>query len=457
MKTKRLACAAVLACILIPASFADAQLFQTLCSFNYANGDGPRAGLTLGPDGNLYGATEYGGGGSDIGTVFQVTTNGTVNTLFSFSGSGEGSPEAAMTLGPDGDFYGTCPGGGDFYGSVFKLSTNGTITTVCSFNGADGDGPQLATLTLGPDGNFYGTTQEGGSDDDNGYGLGTVFKVTPGGRLTTLVSFNGTNGEIPWAGLTLGPDGNLYGTAAGGGNYDNGTIFQVTTNGTLTTLVSFNGTNGGDPGAALTLGLDGNLYGTTYAGGDYGAGTVFKVTTNGTLSTLASFDEADGMGPQAPVMFGPDGNLYGTTSAGSPGNSWYGTVFKLTPTGTLDTLVFFDRTNGATPMAGLTLGSDGNLYGTTVYGGSSGEGTVFRLVLPPVVHPTLTLQLSTGCPQLNLAGTLGNNYVVQYATNLANPNWVNLLSLTNLQASPFSFLDPAGVVPPARYYRAVMQ
>ena len=228
----------------------------------------------------------------------------------------------------------------------------------------------------------------------------------PAQTVQTLWTFNhnSTNGAFPFAGLTLGNDGTFYGTTYGGysGSHGGlGTVFKVTTNGTLTKLVYFNGSNGEYPYAALTLGNDGNFYGTTSYGGSHNDGTVFKVTTDGTLTTLYSF------------------------TGGS---------------------------DGAYPQAALTLGSDGNFYGTTEDGGSHNSGTVFCLLLPP---PSLTLQLSAGCPLLHLSGMLSNNFVVQYSTNLANTNWINLLSLTNLSSSPCQFLDPAGVGQPARFYRAV--
>ena len=175
------------------------------------------------------------------------------------------------------------------------------MQTLCSFNGSNGANPNA--LTLGNDGNFYGTTWIGGSRTNLPYlnGVGTVFKVTTNGTLTTLVSFNFTNGMAPFA-LTLGTDGNFYGTTYCGGSYTNlpysdgaGTVFKVTTNGTLTTLVSFNGTNGANPGAALTRGADGNFYGKTVYGGSGFYGTVFKVTANGTLTTLVSFNGSDAM------------------------------------------------------------------------------------------------------------------------------------------------------------------
>jgi len=469
----------VLVFAMLLAAFAvEAQTLQTLCFFNNTNGAWPEAALTPGADGNFYGTTWW-GGSSYNGTVFKVTTNGTLTSLASFNGfSGAhpedgANPQAALTLGNDGNFYGTTSGGGNGdFGTVFKMTTNGTLTTLVVFNGTNStllyyDGTNgaypRAALTLGTDGNLYGTTYGGITNSTYlyAYGMGTVFKVTTNGTLsgTTLVVFNGTNGAFPDAALTLGNDGNFYGTTQQGGSSGGGTVFKVTTNGTLTTLVNFNGTNGASPQAALTLGTDGNFYGTTYYGGGNSGGTVFKVTTNGTLTTLVSFsfNGNSGANPNG-LTLGKDGNLYGTTVNGgsSGGNGGGGTLFKMTTNGTLTTLVNFRGTDGWYPYAALTLGADGNLYGTTYDGssggGSSGYGTVFRLLLPP---PSLTLQLSAGCPLLNLTGMLSNNFVVQYSTNLSNTNWINLLSVTNLSSSPCEFLDSAGSGQPARFYRAV--
>jgi uncharacterized repeat protein (TIGR03803 family) len=392
--------------LMASASLVGAQTLQTLCSFNDPSNLRVYPGtLTLGNDGNFYGMTSQGGSpGGVAATVFKVTTNGTLTTLVNFN-YGTGASPSALTLGKDGNFYGTAwHGGSSFSGSVFKITAGGTLTTLVNFNYANGAYPQ-AGLTPGNDGNFYGTTSAGGSTGGNS---GTVFQMTTNGALTTLNNFNGINGANP-NGLTLGSDGNFYGTTYAGGSGAEGTIFQVTTTGTLTTLVSFNGTDGAYPQAGLTPGKDGNFYGMTYSGGitnsiyPSGMGTIFQVTTNGTLTPLYSFTGGlDGALPQAALTLGNDGNLYGTTSQGDITNSTYingmGTVFKVTTAGTLTTLYSFSGNDGASPQAALTLGRDGNFYGTTAGGGSSDDGTVFHLLVTP---PVITVQPQS---QTNSAG-----------------------------------------------------
>jgi uncharacterized repeat protein (TIGR03803 family) len=386
--------------ILTSTSLVEAQTLQTLCSFNNTNGANPQAALTLGSDGNFYGTT-YGGGftnstyPSGMGTVFKVTTNGTLTTLASFNSANGALPQAALTLGNDGNFYGTTIRGGatdstHIYGmgTVFKVTTNGALTSLVYFNSANGALPYGA-LTLGNDGNFYGTTYGGGfTNSTYPSGMGTVFKVTTNGTLTTLLYFNGANGTSPRTALTLGNDGNFYGTTVGGGSGDNGgdgTVFKVTTNGTLTTLVSFVITNGASPEGSLALGNDGNFYGTTLTDRS-GYGTIFRVTTNGTWTTLVSFSNTNGANPQAALTLGSDGSFYGTTQSGGITNSTYsygmGAIFQVTTNGMLTMLASFANTNGANPSAALTQGNDGSFYGTTAGGGSHGDGTVFCLLFP---------------------------------------------------------------------------
>jgi len=357
---------------------APAQTLQVLHFFRDTDGAYPIGELMLGNDGNFYGTTYSGGGG--YGTVFQVTSNGALSSLYTFpvDGTVGRSPLAGLTLGNDGSFYGTTSVfGSGGHGTIFQVTTNGVLTTLVSLANTNGSHP-AALLTLGDDGNFYGTTSQGGVGGWSGYG--TIFLLTTNGAFTTLVSFNGRS---PSSALTPGNDGNFYGATSGGGG-DYGTIYRVATNGALTTIYSFTArTNGAYPKAALTKGRDGNFYGTTTYGGASDYGTVFKVTTNGTLTTLVSFNGTNGANPEAALAVGGDDNLYGTTTSG--GDSNYGTVFVATTNGTLATLVSFADTNGSRPTAGLTLGSDGNFYGTTRGGGNNGRGTIFRLLLPPVI------------------------------------------------------------------------
>ena len=276
------------------------------------------------------------------------------------------------------------------------VATAQTYTTLVNFDGYNGAAPFVMTLVQGADGNLYGTANTGGAN----LGAGTVFKVTPGGVLATLYNFcaapDCTDGERPFAGLVLATDGSFYGTTAGGGTGSGyglcGTVFRITPAGTLTTLYSFcsqaNCTDGEWPWAALIQATDGNLYGTTDLGGSRGVngdGTVFKITPKGTLTTLYDFDSSNGIvgaDPLAAVVQGRDGNFYITTASG--GASGLGTVFKISPSGTATTLHSFNGTDGASPYSGLIQATDGNFYGTTWENGDSascayGCGTIFRI------------------------------------------------------------------------------
>ena len=357
------------------------QTFTTLLSFDGSNGASPIYGpLVQGFDGNLYGTT-YGDGVQNSGTVFKISSGGTLTALYSFGGDGL-SPVAGLALASDGIFYGTTLFGGDNgQGTIFKISSGGQLTTLYSFcaqgNCDDGSNP-YARLVQATDGNFYGVTCCGG-----GNGKGTVFKITAGGQLATLHSFAGPEGAQPFGGLVQGTDGNFYGTAAyGGGVHNQGTVFRITPGGTLSTLQKFRGIRGTHPVAPLVQASDGSFYGTTSDGGASGSGTIFKITSGGALTTLHSFRGSDGANPYARLTQANDGNFYGTTFSG--GTQGAGTIFKITPEGTLTTLHGFDVTNGAYPEAGLVQDTDGTLYGMTELGGTGtqcelGCGTVFSL------------------------------------------------------------------------------
>jgi uncharacterized repeat protein (TIGR03803 family) len=331
-----------------------------LHSFSIPDGAYPSA-LALATSGSFYGTASEGGTSAycDIntavgcGTVFKIdSTAGTLTKLYNF---------CAQPNCPDGSL----PGG----------------------------------LMQAIDGSFYGTTTEGGANvgctPESYSGCGTVFKITPNGELTTLYSFcaqtNCTDGAQPYTGLVQASDGNFYGTTFYGGNldcqpsYGCGTVFRITPSGKLTTLHTFDFTDGAEPFGALIQATDGNLYGTTWGGGANPksiAGTVFRITLTGTLTTLHSFDyQVDGDGPLG-LTQATDGNFYGTTADGGGGGSC-GTVFKITPEGVFTTVVLVDQ--GCSPSAGLLQATNGTFYGTTSNGGPScieppyGCGTVFRL------------------------------------------------------------------------------
>jgi len=373
----------------------DAVKFKSLVNFDGTNGINPYlSNLVQGPDGNLYGTTELGGayGG---GSVFKITPRGTLTTVYSFCAEPNCADGAypqfgALALGTDGNFYWAAAGGGAFNnGTVFKITTAGALTTLCSFcalpNCTDGSIP--IGLVQGTDGNFYGTTNFGGNATQNG----VVFKVTPGGMLTTLYTFcsepNCADGGTPTAPLIQATDGNFYGTTQALGANGGGTVFKITPKGELTTAYSFcaqpNCTDGWVPQAPVIQAANGNFYGTTEGGGLYGRGTVFELTPEGAFTMLYSFcaqtNCADGEFPGIGTLVqGTDGSFYGTTTIG--GTSGLGTVFKITAPGTLTTLHDFDGTDGDNSVGnGLVQGTDGTFYGTNYGGGADDDGTVFGL------------------------------------------------------------------------------
>jgi uncharacterized repeat protein (TIGR03803 family) len=436
------------------ALLSPAQTLNTLASFNGPNGSYPWGPVVQGTDGNFYGTTELGGANNSspcfyagCGTVFKITPTGTLITLHNFNGSDGYDSQSGLLQASDGNFYGTTTAGPPgVYGTIFKITAEGTLTTVHHFTGADGVGP-WGQLIQSSDGNLYGTTYGGGSSrycpNYEGIGCGTVYKITPAGTLSTLYNFcsqlNCTDGFWLGAGLVEGTDGNFYGTTVAGGNTSAGgfcgtggcgTVFKITPTGVLTTLYRFSGNDGYQPESALVQARSGNFYGTVSDGGPNGGGTIFRVTPNGTLTTLYGFcaqpNCTDGASPEAGLIQGSDGNFYGTAQLG--GNNYTcllllsggcGTVFKITPAGTLTTLVNFDLADGLNPYGGVIEAADGNLYGTTLSGGGSnncgpyGCGVVFELELASTTLAVSTIGSGTitstdgfiDCP-----GTCSHNY-----------------------------------------------
>jgi len=358
-----------------------AQTFNVLYSFtNGTDGGQPYASLVRDSAGNLYGTTAV-GGASNFGTVFKVDKTGKETVLYTFSGGADGAnPWAGLVWGPAGFLYGTTEAGGTSgFGTLFKLSKTRKKTVLYNFTGTGGDGAYpFSRLIWDAAGNLYGTTYKGGTS-----GNGTVFKLAKTGKLTVLYSFKGgADGENSYAGVALDPTGNLYGTTFGAFGLDYGTVFKLNTAHKEKVLHHFSG--GADGGYSYYGGLvrdsAGNLYGTASFGGvgKY-FGTVFKVSKAGKFSVLYNFTGgADGGQPNASVIRDSAGNLYGTTIGG--GASGHGTIFKLDKTGKETVLYSFTGgTDAAGPDANLFRDAAGNLYGTTIAGGVSGGGTVFML------------------------------------------------------------------------------
>jgi len=448
--------------------------FTLLYTFTGTNDGGyPNGSLIQAGDGYLYGTT-YQGGTNGGGTVFQISTNGFLTTLYSFTGGNDGAYSyASLVQASNGWLYGTTSEGGAYgNGTVFQISTNGALTPLYSFTGGNDGADAQAALIQAGDGWLYGTTSEGGA-----YGNGTVFRISTSGAFTALCSFSGDNdGAIPYTPLLQAGDGNFYGTASAGGADGSGSIFvldalqlaprsfmfmapaggpippasltlinlgatalnwsagstpwlnlapssgpsapgavvpltasataasiglppgyysasldftnlsdgvvqtvQFNYEALLTPLASFPGSEGENPEAGLIQANDGFLYGTTDQGGTYGYGTVFRMSSNGALGTIHSFaGQNDGGYPYAGLVQASDGHLYGTTYEG--GTYGHGTVFRIHTNGTFTTLhSFTGGYDGGSSYAGLIQASDGNLYGTTSSGGTNGYGTIFRI------------------------------------------------------------------------------
>lgn len=456
--------------------------------------------LIMGDDGNFYGTTSEGGsnlydyGAYGYGTVFRMTPDGFLTSLYSFGRDPipgllpsnaafyDGTtPTGNLIKGADGRLYGVTYNGGHATnlvngspwfspaGTAFSITTNGSLATLYSFGSdaqfntnlpikawvnADGSDP-AAGLVQGRDGNFYGTTSSAGA-----FGWGTIFRLTPDGFLTTLYSFttpdtnnHNYDGLSPGSELVEGKDGNFYGTTTQGGDYNGGTVFKITPTGGFTTLLSFNGTNGWSPVGGLVLGKDGNFYGTTEEGSPSGIlgfspGVVFRLTTNGVLTVLHYFTGYDGAEPVGTLIQGSDGNFYGTTQSGGhvKGNFGYslGTVFQIKTNGTLTTLYAFNGADGQKPKGALLQGTNGSLYGATSYGGlnyseanpiNSGYGTIFRIIIPPTFQ---SITPTNGGMALSWSVMPGQTCQLQYSTNLVFTNWINLgtaVTATNAVAS----------------------
>lgn len=403
---------------------AQAQTFQVIHSFvGGSDGANPFASLTMDSAGNLYGVASSGGNGSCVfvtqpgcGTIFKLTQNAgswSFGTLYGFQGEPDGAaPLAPLVIGPNGKLYSTTADGGE--GSCSYLGDTGCgivyelpVTAdpaphdqvLYRFSGGtDGAIPLLSNVIFVGN-NMYGTAEVGGDlSCNNPYGCGVVYELSATGQEKVLHAFTGAGGDgaYPLAALVADSSGNLYGTTASGGSSTSctggcGTIFEMlhTQSGwTERVLYSFTNTaDGSTPDASLIIDSKGNLYGITWQGGAGGGGTVFELHKNAnswSLYVLYSF-EISGYALD-PLVMDSKGNLYGTTQNGGTYND--GRVFELKPNAKgwayKELYDFTGGTDGGNPLGGLVIDSSGNLYGTTVYDGStscggSGCGVIFEL------------------------------------------------------------------------------
>jgi uncharacterized repeat protein (TIGR03803 family) len=371
MKRIQLLTLARLALILAATSLAQAQSYSVLYDFGTQANDPETPSysgiIAQGRDGNLYSTAPEGGANSE-GAAFKITPAGTISVLYSFSGSSPQpyGPHGGLTLAIDGNFYGTTTyGGSSEGGTIFRLTSSGTLTVLHNFDTNTGAYFPYAPPIQGTDENFYGTTSSG-----------AIYKLTPSGTFTILYSAQDVQIYGP---LVQGVDGNLYGTEYNGGTNSDGAVFKISTSGTLSVLYNFDDTHGQYPYGPLVQDTAGNFYGTTYSGGTGGYGVVFEITPSGHLSVLHNFTGSDGEYVYAGLMQASDGNLYGDASSGGSSGS-YGSLFRISPSGSgFEVLNNFTESDGAEPEVTPMQNTDGVVFGDTRIGGTQGPGVFYEL------------------------------------------------------------------------------
>jgi len=372
---------------------AQAQL-QVLHTFAGPDGALPKAGLTIDRGGKLYGTTWAGHEGTGWGGVFQVRPHNGA-WIFQDLHVFDGQPLDRVVFGPNGTLYGTSPSNlvSYYYGYIFNVTppVNVCQTVGCTWlasviygfgGGSNGATPKGAALVFDHSGNFYGTTYAGGN------GNGTVYTSTTSGAQSPIYTFTGTpDGASPYSGVIFDSAGNLYGVTTAGGASNNGAVYELSPNGsgwTEQVIYSFTGgSDGSEPVGGLLIDQSGNLYGSTASGGSGGGGTVFELSPNNgswTFNLLSSLTGSASCGPWAELSFDSAGNLYGTTLCdGATGD---GSIWELSNSGSgwsYSSLYEFSGGNdGKRPYSNVTLDASGNLYGTASAGGANSIGTVWE-------------------------------------------------------------------------------
>jgi uncharacterized repeat protein (TIGR03803 family) len=484
------ACAIALACLAARAQVSEFPLL----SFP-VHEDGLVPGLTVGPDGTLYGSSVF-------GRIFSISPSGAGFKILCQTGAR--LVDYRLLLAWDGALYGTTTDGGtNDDGTVFRINPDGTgYDVICQFGAWLSEwvgGGHSPGLIQARDGALYGAYPYGPPDQEpNQYGF--VYRVNPDGSgFKVLHAFPGgasTDGAEPRGLLVQGPDGALYGTTSGGSRFPNswvniigggmiqgppGIVFKINPDGTGYRILHGFGdpaivypvNDGAWPLAGLTLGRDGALYGTTTIGGDNGAGTLFSIKPDGTgYASLCSFRdqsppgllnwiEAQGYNsPSRELLLASDGAFYGVIELGGQWNR--GEVFRYDPVATNITEVYSFTTNlwdGEGPLGALVQGLDGALYGTTWGGGLFGGGTVFRLATPELGRAwqaplfISVAALPGGSVQVQLGGARNCSYRLDGSVNLVD--WQPLATFNNTNGL-MEWTDLDAVNYPHRFYRAAL-
>jgi len=401
--------------------------------------------IAQGRDGNMYTTTPKGQASGSVGTAFKITPSGKLTVLHNFSPNTkipEGTPYSGLVLGTDGNFWGTTFNGGNSgcvnnqgCGQVFRMTPGGKVTFLYAFTGGNDGGNPVAPPIEASNGMFYGTTQFGGIDN-----FGTVYQITESGSLTTLFPFDGNDGDYPTGALVQATNGQLYGATDGslcGDNCSEATVFSITTGSAFTELYAFPNFSG-PVYNGLVQAYDGDLWGTIAGGGAHSCGEIFKITTKGIESDEHDFNcTSDGANPVAGLLLGTDGNLYGVTQ--NEGQDNLGEFFSITEKGHFTAPASFNSVNGAHPTVTLMQKTNGIIYGDANQGGkTTNTGTFYEITgLKLEKTPFVSLVLDAGKVGSTVE-ILGQGFVKGKTTasfNRKQATTVNVVSATYMTAA----------------------
>jgi uncharacterized repeat protein (TIGR03803 family) len=364
--------------------------YRQIRSFDFASGEAPRGRLWALPDGSFVGTAHSAGRG--YGTVYLLKPgNRSFEVLHSFEGEpddGDG-PLAGVVADSHGNLWGTTfQGGTAREGTIYRITAPDKYELVHVFGQGAGAGAfPIGELALASDGSLYGTTNGGGSG-----GLGTVFRLSTDGSVTTIWDLAPGEPAAPRGRLLQASDGLLYGTSQGGSTTCCGTVFSLALDGSGHRILhSFSDGDGAIPAGGVIEASDGRLYGTTARGGAQEMGVIYRVDRDGSnFTVLHTFlDSHDGAGPFGELVETSPGVFVGTTSMGGKGRIDAGTIFQILASGEFTVLYRFTGmrasrgyVDGRWPYATLTPAADGTLLGVTSNGGGFRGGTVFKITAP---------------------------------------------------------------------------